>query len=97
VPAADVKWFVAALKSWDTHIEHYTYPGTAHGFMATNRPVYDTASADLAWQRVLPYLRGHTGEPVKKRPLAPPFQPPAGAKGKGASAWIEHPHELAGH
>ena len=92
VPPGDVTWFVAALKSWGTHIERYTYPSTAHGFMASNRPVYDTASADLAWQRVLPFLRGHTGEPIKQRALAPAFRPPqppgspGGAGGTGGSA-----------
>ena len=98
VPTQDVTWFVAALKSWGTQIQRYTYPSTAHGFMATNRPVYDTASADLAWQRVLPFLRAKTGEPVKQRPLAPPFQRQRSSGSQGGSSGLsEHPPEHGGY
>ena len=34
----------------------HTYPGTAHWFVAEDRPEYDSAAASLAWERTFEFL-----------------------------------------
>lgn len=70
VPAPDVERFAETLRTLGTPIEVFTYQAR-HGFVATNRGVYDSASARLAWSRVRPFLQAHVGTPTRRGPLAP--------------------------
>jgi carboxymethylenebutenolidase len=40
--------------------EFHRYPA-GHAFFNDARPVYDAASADLAWRRTVPFLREQLG------------------------------------
>jgi len=73
VPAADVARFADTLRARGTLMEVFVYQAR-HGFVASNRTgIFDSAAADLAWSRVLPFLATHAGKPILRRPLAPPF------------------------
>jgi carboxymethylenebutenolidase len=53
---ADVK---ARMEAAGRHPEIFSYP-TDHAFFNTARPeVYDAASAELAWSRLIPFLKQH--------------------------------------
>lgn len=83
IVAADVDRFAEALRAQQTPIEVFTYQGARHGFVATNRTgIFDAQAAEVAWSRVLPFLRAHAGAVPRPRPLAPPRNPrrtPGGA------------------
>lgn len=73
VPAADVARFADTLRARGTLMEGFVYQAR-HGFVASSRTgIFDSAAADLAWSRVLPFLATHAGKPILRRPLAPPF------------------------
>jgi len=77
VSAVDVERFVAALRAMRTPIADFTYEAR-HGFVASNRTgVFDSAAAELAWSRVVPFLRAHAGKRIRQRLLAPPRHGPA--------------------
>ncbi len=63
VPVEQVKEMEQNMKTAGVDVEIHFYPGTAHWFMETDRPEYDTESAELAWDRTLVFLdsslRGH--------------------------------------
>jgi carboxymethylenebutenolidase len=77
VPALDVERFVEALRAMGTPIADFSYQAR-HGFVASNRTgVFDSAAAELAWSRVVPFLRAHVGKRIRQRLLAPARHGPA--------------------
>ena len=92
---ADVERFTTTLRSHRSPVEVFIYPAS-HGFFASNRAgVFDARAAELAWSRTLPFLRAHTGHPVRQRPVAPPWQEhpmPGGARDSSSSSehWLLH-------
>lgn len=93
VQEADVESFAAALRSHRAPIEVFTYPAH-HGFFASNREgVFDAQAAELAWSRTVPFLRAHTGHPVRPRPLAPPWSEGVNRSSVTPAHWLlHHPH-----
>lgn len=49
----------AEFKKAGVDATRHTYPGTAHWFVEEDRPEYDAASAQLAWERTYEFLRKH--------------------------------------
>jgi carboxymethylenebutenolidase len=49
--------FEAALRAAGRDVELHRYPGTHHWFAEPDRPEHDPASAGLAWERTLAFLR----------------------------------------
>ena len=47
----------AEFKKAGVDATRYIYPGTAHWFMESDRPEYDPASAQLAWERTFEFLK----------------------------------------
>jgi carboxymethylenebutenolidase len=53
----------ADLRLLDKRVEFIRYPGTQHWFFESDRPAYDPAAADLAWQRTIAFLRENLPSP----------------------------------
>ena len=51
--------YEAALMAHGTTYEMHIYPGTQHGFHNNSTPCYHEASAKLAWERTVAFLRKH--------------------------------------
>jgi carboxymethylenebutenolidase len=49
----------AELRLLDKDVTFYRYPNTEHWFFESDRPAYDPASAELAWQRTVAFLHEH--------------------------------------
>ena len=47
----------AALKKAGVNTTHHVYPGVAHWFVEEDRPEYDPAAAQLAWDRTFDFLK----------------------------------------
>jgi carboxymethylenebutenolidase len=56
-PAADVDALEAALREDGRRVEFHRYPGAHHWFLEADRPEYDESAANLAWGRILAFLR----------------------------------------
>jgi carboxymethylenebutenolidase len=59
--AAEVEGLRAALADAGLEVRFETYPGTRHWFVEPDRPEYDEAAAELAWQRTVAFLRENLG------------------------------------
>ncbi len=57
VPIEQIREVEAATRAAGLEVNFHVYPGKAHWFMETDRPEYDPASADLAWQRSFAFLK----------------------------------------
>jgi carboxymethylenebutenolidase len=49
----------AELRLLDKDVTFHRYPGTDHWFFESDRPTYDEAAADLAWERTVAFLHDH--------------------------------------
>lgn len=49
----------AELRLDELDVDFRRYPGTGHWFFERDRPEYDAAAADLAWDRTLAFFRQH--------------------------------------
>jgi carboxymethylenebutenolidase len=61
-PREGVDEMVGQLRAAGRDVEVHWYPGTKHWFMEPDRPEYDPAAAQLAWERALAFLRAHLSE-----------------------------------
>lgn len=61
-PKEEVDAMVDALRAAGRSVEIYEYPGAKHWFTEPDRPEYDPQAAELAWERILHFLRGHLRE-----------------------------------
>ena len=63
-PQANVDHLEESLKRADRPVTFYRYPSTTHWFFEPDRPEYNKAAADLAWERTLTFLQeqGRSGE-----------------------------------
>jgi len=56
-PMENVQNMEKALKDAGLDFTLHIYPGVAHWFMEADRPEYDSASAQLAWERTYEFLK----------------------------------------
>jgi carboxymethylenebutenolidase len=57
VDAEEVAHLAEVLRAAGRPATFHTYPGTQHWFCEPDRPEYDPAAADLAWERTLAFLK----------------------------------------
>ena len=55
--AADVAQLEQHIRQAGKPVAFYTYPGTKHWFFEPDRPEYDPAAAQLAWERTVGFLQ----------------------------------------
>jgi carboxymethylenebutenolidase len=58
-PLEAVRAMEANIRKAGREVTFHVYPGTHHWFVEPNRPEYDVAAADLAWERTLAFLQSH--------------------------------------
>jgi len=56
-PAEDVRRLEAAIRQAGKRVAFHTYPGTKHWFFEADRPEYNPAAAQLAWDRTVTFLQ----------------------------------------
>lgn len=57
-PQSGVDKLEAYIRRIERPVTFYRYPGTAHWFFELDRPEYNKAATDLAWERTLTFLQG---------------------------------------
>jgi carboxymethylenebutenolidase len=57
VPLEQIKEMEQNMKAAGVDVTIHLYPKTAHWFMETDRPEYDSESAKLAWDRTFDFLK----------------------------------------
>jgi carboxymethylenebutenolidase len=55
-PLLAVRALEAKIRAAGCEVAFHVYPGTRHWFVEPNRPEYDTAAAELVWERTLTFL-----------------------------------------
>ena len=56
-PMEGVRWLEQSLKEAGVDATLQIYPGVAHWFVESDRPEYDPAAAQLAWDRTFKFLK----------------------------------------
>jgi carboxymethylenebutenolidase len=56
-PDEGVRQMEADMRAAGRAVTFHSYPGTKHWFMEPNRPEYNQAAAELAWDRTIEFLR----------------------------------------
>ena len=56
-PIDEVDGLESSLRKAGRRVEFFRYPGVRHWFMEPDRPEYDEGAANLAWGRILGFLR----------------------------------------
>lgn len=59
VPFEQVQEMEQNMKSAGVEVTIHLYPKTAHWFMETNRPEFDSSAAALAWKRTFEFLKSN--------------------------------------
>ena len=58
-PIEGVREMEANMKSTGVDVTLHFYPGVGHWFLETDRPEYDSASAQLVWDRTFAFLKSN--------------------------------------
>jgi carboxymethylenebutenolidase len=56
-PSESVRELEDAIRATGREVQFHTYEGNRHWFVEPNRPEYDAAATELAWQRTIDFLR----------------------------------------
>ena len=56
-PMEGVRWLEQSLKDAGVDSTFYIYPGVAHWFVEDDRPEFDSAAAQLAWDRTFEFIK----------------------------------------
>lgn len=56
-PLEGVKWMETAMQDAGLDVTLHIYPGVSHWFVEADRPEYDPAAANLAWERTFAFLK----------------------------------------
>jgi carboxymethylenebutenolidase len=56
-PLGGAKEMETAMKAAGLDVTLHIYPGVSHWFVETDRPEYDPAAANLAWERTMAFLK----------------------------------------
>ena len=60
-PLEAVRALETRIRAAGHDVTFHIYPGTGHWFVEPNRPEYDAAAAELAWERTLAFLKERLG------------------------------------
>lgn len=60
-PDEEVQAMLAALREAGREVTPHVYPGASHWFFEPDRPEYDPAAAELAWERTRAFLQAQLG------------------------------------
>jgi carboxymethylenebutenolidase len=58
-PLEAVRALEEKIRAAGREVTFHVYPGARHWFFEPNRPEYDPAAAELAWERTLAFLYDH--------------------------------------